>query len=185
MSPFPVPRQTLLKTPALLAERGFFLRAARQDDLAALVRLYADTRADELAGIPWPDEAKQAFLAQQFSLQHEHYLRHHPDAQFLVLEHDGVVQGRFYLEQAAPEHLVVDICLLSAWHGQGFGRALMLAALAEAAERGHGMGLHVLQTNPRARALYERLGFEICDETSTHQRMRWVPAPRGDTPSVS
>jgi len=39
------------------------------------------------------------------------------------------------------------------------------------------MWLHVLRSNPEAARLYERLGFEACGGTDTHQRLRWPAAP--------
>src|SRR5687768_9375430 len=109
-------------TPEFLGERGFLLRHAVDADIPRLKQLYADTRADEMAYIPWPELAKQGFLDEQFRLQHLHYLRQFPDADFLVIEHEGVVQGRYYLQRSAPEHLVIDICLMAGYRGRGLGR---------------------------------------------------------------
>jgi ribosomal protein S18 acetylase RimI-like enzyme len=52
------------------------------------------------------------------------------------------------------------ICVDRAARGQGVGTALIAAAAALAAERGYAhLRLDVIDTNLRARALYERLGF--------------------------
>lgn len=49
--------------------------------------------------------------------------------------------------------------------GQGHGRKLMAAVIDEVGERGvTALWLDVLKSNPRARALYERLGFEWVGE---------------------
>lgn len=176
LPPFPARDQPVADTPASLRDRGFRLRAARSDDLPALAALYADTRAAEMAGVPWPQVAKQGFLDQQFQLQHRHYVLHYADADFMVVEHEGRLCGRYYLQRTPPEHLVVDISLLAAWRGQGLGAAMIRASQAEAAALGRGVGLHVARNNPGARRLYERLGFEPCEGgTDTHQRMRWHP----------
>lgn len=177
LPPFPARDRPVADTPAYLLERGFRLRAARSDDLPALAALYADTRAEEMAGVPWPQVAKQGFLDQQFQLQHSHYVVHYADTDFMVVEHEGRLCGRYYLQRTPPEHLVVDISLLAAFRGRGLGAALIRATQAEAAALGCGVGLHVVRNNTGARRLYERLGFEACDGgTATHQRMRWLPA---------
>lgn len=174
LPPFPAASGAGPEPPALFAARGFTLRPATGDDLPRLQQVYADTRDEEMAGVPWPDEAKGRFLAQQFGLQHQHYLAHFPAADFLVIEHAGVVQGRYYLLRTAPDHLLIDISLVSAQRGRGLGRALIEASQAEARALGRGMGLHVLMSNGRARKLYESLGFVPCDGgTDTHLRMRW------------
>lgn len=71
---------------------------------------------------------------------------------------------------AAPTPLasnrhVLEICLLAvepARQGHGIGRALVDAAIAEARARGaRRLTLRVLETNSRARLLYEAAGFEV------------------------
>jgi ribosomal protein S18 acetylase RimI-like enzyme len=60
----------------------------------------------------------------------------------------------------ARQFLLDGLCVAPEARGQGVGRALIGAICAEAARRGHdAVRLDVVDTNPRARALYERLGF--------------------------
>ena len=61
--PFPAGRDVRLATPGFLRARGITLRPARDDDLPWLRTLYASTRTEELARVPWPDAAKRDFLA--------------------------------------------------------------------------------------------------------------------------
>ena len=177
-APFPQERSDRMQTPALLAERGFFLRWLRDDDLPWLRDLYATTRAEEMAPVPWPAIAKRAFLDQQFAHQHQHYIAHYADTDFLAIEHaeHGPI-GRYYLQSAAAAHLIVDISLFPAQRGSGIGGTLIRHSLAEAAALGRGMHLHVMRTNPAARRLYERLGFVVTDDTgASHIPMAWTPA---------
>jgi len=50
-------------------EHALALRPAGPEDIAFLFRVYASTRTEELAPVPWSDEQKRAFLAMQFDLQ--------------------------------------------------------------------------------------------------------------------
>jgi GNAT superfamily N-acetyltransferase len=163
-----------MQTPALLTGRGFSLRAAYDSDLPWLRDLYATTRAEEMAPVPWPEIAKRSFLDQQFGLQHQHYLVHFGDSDFLAVEHieHGPI-GRYYLQRSAPQHLLVDISLFPTLRGQGIGRTLIEASQRAAQALGCGMHLHVQQNNSAARRLYERLGFVIDGSEGNHQRMRW------------
>lgn len=179
---FPARLNANIKTPALLIERGFSLRHAIDDDIPDLRAVYADTRAEEMANVPWPLAAKQHFLDQQFDLQHQHYLRHYPEAEFLVIEYQKTVQGRYYLWRMAPEYLIVDICLLVERRGLGIGRALIEATQQEAEAVGLGMQLQVLEYNVRARKLYETLGFVITDSTDSHLQMRWPASEAATSP---
>lgn len=162
--------------PAALAARGYRLRHACDADLPQLRALYADTRADEMAGVPWPDLAKRGFLDQQFALQHQHYLREFGHADFLVIERAGQVRGRYYLLRAEQAHLIVDISLLAGERGQGLGRTLIEASQREAAGLGRGMVLNVSTANPRAQRLYGALGFVVSGGTDSHHRMQWRPS---------
>lgn len=175
LTPFPPARPCHLALPASLRGRGFGLRAATAADLPWLRLLYAGTREEELAPLPWPPEARRAFCDQQFTLQHEHYLRHYPDTEFLILALEAQPVGRLYLHHGRLEDVVVDISLLPAWRGQGLGTALLAAAQAQAATRGAALLLQVSRHNPRARALYERLGFEVgaTAASATHVTMQW------------
>lgn len=176
LPPFPAPTGAGPATPPALVARGFALRAAMPTDLPALRRLHADTRADEMACVPWPAGLKQSFLDQQFDLQHRHYINHYADADFLVLERAGEVVGRLYLQRRSPEHLVVDISLLGPLRGQGLGGALLAQAQADAAAAGCVLVLHVRRDNPAARRLYIRLGFLASGGSETHERLAWRPS---------
>ncbi len=56
--------------------------------------------------------------------------------------------------------LIDGLCVAPRARGQGVGSRLLAEAAALAAERAYGeMRLEVTDTNPRARALYQRLGF--------------------------
>lgn len=59
---------------------------------------------------------------------------------------------------------VFDILIEEPYRGRGYGRSVMLALEEEA--RKHGvtrMGLHVFGDNPRAQALYARIGYKVTD----------------------
>ncbi|MCB9522947.1 MAG: GNAT family N-acetyltransferase [Myxococcales bacterium] len=127
-------------------------------DGPTLQAIYASTRAEELAQVPWPTAQKQAFLAMQFHAQHTHYQRAFADAAFDLLEVEGAPIGRLYVHRRTDEIRVVDIALLPAWRGRGVGGALLAELITEAHGRGVPVKVHVERNNP-AQRLYARLGF--------------------------
>lgn len=161
-------------TPPFPTSHGLRLRPAGHADLTWLGRLYASTRAEEMAAVPWPNAMKDAFLADQFGLQHRHYVTHYADADFFVIEGEAGPVGRCYLQRAAPDHLLVDISLWPEERGQGIGTRLIRAAQDDAQSLGRGLHLHVLQHNVPARRLYERLGFVATGTQGVHHHMRWA-----------
>ena len=174
---FPAALRPPMALPPGLVAIGLGLRPARDADLPGLRSLYAQTRAAEMAAVPWPDTVKRAFLDDQFRLQHRHYVGHYAGADFQVLEHGRELVGRYYLLREAPAHLVVDISLFEAWRGRGIGAALLRASQDEARALGRGMHLHVVHDNLAARRLYERLGFALgpAPAEATHLPMHWSP----------
>ena len=70
--------------------------------------------------------------------------------------------------------LLDGLCVSDQARGQGVGTALLEAVVAEARQRGYrAVRLDVVDTNPRARALYERRGF-VLDRTAGIGPLRLV-----------
>lgn len=156
-------------------ERGVGFRRMREaDDLPFLFRLYASTREEELAPVPWTAEQKQAFLAQQFQAQHSHYMRYFPGSDWLIAEVSGTPVGRLYLDTRDGEIRIIDIALMPDQRRQGLGRAMLEDVLALAAAGGRSVSIHVEQFNPAMR-LYLRLGFVTSGEAGVYHLMRWSP----------
>lgn len=167
---------TWLDTPGL-AEAGLAVRAATDDDLPFLRALYAQSRAAELAAVPWPEQVRRAFCDSQFDLQHRHYVAHYIPAAFLLVLRQGEAVGRLYLHAAAREMRIIDVLLAAAVRGRGLGSALLrwvqAAAVCSGAEM---LSLHVATDNPAACRLYRRLGFLESGAQGGHLRMIWRPA---------
>ncbi|RAO74758.1 GNAT family N-acetyltransferase [Dyella jiangningensis] len=172
---FPSVRAAWLPAPQEALPSGLRWRNAHDADLPFLRQLYADSRAAELAAVSWPDTVRDAFLDSQFTLQHRHYTAYYQPADYLVIEYAGQPIGRLYLHCAEHEATVVDIALLDAWSGRGFGSALLRevqrAAVRDALDA---VVLHVDLRNHGARKLYERMHFVAEADTGTHLRMRWL-----------
>ncbi|MBB3609593.1 N-acetyltransferase [Rhizobium sp. BK602] len=167
------------------------LRPARLDDLSFLRELYRSFREDELVLIPWSREDKQAFLDQQFNLQHRYYIAAFPRTDFLIIEKDRTPIGRLYINLSADIWHIIDIGLLTEWRGQGLGSAI-LEAIQDAAmtEKSLGVILHVDRNNRRAYELYRALGFTVVETGDTHIRMEWrtralLPKPTREPSNIN
>ena len=156
----------------LTALAGISLRPATPSDEDFLLRVYAGTRADEMAAVPWTDEDKDAFVRMQFSAQDTHYRTHRPNADFLVIERKGEPIGRLYLDRRADEIRIVDIALLPEFRGAGIGRALVEQVMDEARAAGKPVRMYVERFNP-VLALYTRLGFNAISDEGVHYLMEY------------
>ncbi|GLQ45165.1 N-acetyltransferase [Dyella lipolytica] len=156
---------------------GLRLRAARDDDLPYLRKLYGTVRAAELAQVDWPDGFKQTFLDSQFALQHSHYVTHYASTDFWIVEHDGRTVGRYYLLRGLPYYRIIDIAMEPDWRGRGVGSALLDWTQAQVRQTGAaGIDLHVYEHNHSAHRLYVRHGFADVARENTYISMRWTNA---------
>jgi len=157
---------------AIRGGRSVALRPATSDDEPFLARVYAATRAAELANVSWTDEEKAAFVQMQFAAQSQYYREHYPDTSFDVIVLDGQPVGRLYVARWSDEIRIVDIALLPAYCNRGLGTTLVRALQAEAAASRKPLRIHVERFNPALR-LYERLGFSPIADRGVYLFMAW------------
>ena len=80
----------------------------------------------------------------------------------LVLDHAGSIVGWAFLANMNTDTLLFGIGIAETYRGRGFGRRLMQGLIDEALRRGKKhIELTVVQTNIRARKLYENFGFKV------------------------
>ena len=150
------------------------LRPTGPDDSEFLLHVYASTRSEELASVPWSPEQKDAFLRQQFHAQSVDWSQNYPKADWSIVEVDGVPAGRLYVDWGEAEIRLVDIALLPEFRRGGIGTALIGRLFVEADARRLPVTIHVEIFNP-ARALYERLGFVAREERGMYLFMERRP----------
>lgn len=150
------------------------LRPAGPEDEPFLRRVYASSREDEMAVIPWSQAEKAAFLDQQFSAQHKYYHENYSDASWDIILVDGQPAGRLYVSRWPEDIRIIDIALLPEYRGRGVGTHLLRALLEEGGASGRKVSIHVELYNP-ARRLYDRLGFQPASEHGVYVLMEWRP----------
>jgi ribosomal protein S18 acetylase RimI-like enzyme len=150
------------------------LRPVRPEDREFLLSVYASTRTDELAMVPWGQAEKAAFLRQQFDAQTAYWDEQYPDAERSIVEMDGQPAGRLYVQRWPKETRLIDIALLPAFRRRGAATELIQRLFSEASERHVPVTIHVEIFNP-ARALYDRLGFVSKGERGMYMLMEWRP----------
>ncbi|HBB87037.1 MAG TPA: GNAT family N-acetyltransferase [Blastocatellia bacterium] len=148
------------------------LRDTVAEDESFLFELYASTRAEEMALVPWNDEQRKAFLTMQFSAQDSYYRERFSDAGFSVILRDDLPVGRFYVLRDKDEIRILDITILPASRSNGIGTALLSELLTEAMESRKPVRIHVETFNPSVR-LFERLGFKSIAEEGFNFLMEW------------
>ena len=151
------------------------LRPVRSSDRDFLLAVYASTREEELAPVPWTNAEKAAFIEQQFEAQDAYYRQHYAGATFEVIEADGAPVGRLYVARWKDEIRIMDIAVLPEHRGNGVGSSLLRDLLDEADAAGKSVTIHVERLNPALR-LYERLGFSVAEDKGVYLFLERPPA---------
>jgi ribosomal protein S18 acetylase RimI-like enzyme len=157
------------------ADSQVSLRIITPDDESFVREVYASTRDAEMAIVDWDDATKAAFIDQQFRAQSVHYGTNYPDGRFDLVLVDGEPIGRLYVQRTAEQVMLLDIAILAAHRNRGVGTRLVRELMAEAAQSGRPLRLHVEMFNHGARRLYDRLGFVPVEERGLYVLMEWIP----------
>jgi len=141
------------------------IRAARREDLQAIVRLLADDKlgqSRETCSEPLPDAYTDAFAA----------IDRDPENALIVAEDAGAIIG--VLQLTFIPHLtytggiraqIEGVRIDSAYRGRGVGRTLLEWAIARSREHGcHLVQLTADKQRPDAHRFYESLGFKASHE---------------------
>lgn len=148
------------------------IRRAKAEDEPFLEAVYADTRREELAPFGWRREQEDAFFKMQFQMQSRAYQMQFPDADYYIIELDGAPVGRMIVLRGEREIRLVDVSLLTEFRNRGIGGVLLEQLKAETGSN-RVLSLRVLKTNTGAKRLYEKLDFQVVDETDLHFTMQW------------
>ncbi|MGB8507430.1 MAG: GNAT family N-acetyltransferase [Pyrinomonadaceae bacterium] len=149
------------------------LRPVGPDDEAFLFELYASTRQKELELVEWSEEVRARFLRQQFDAQRAHYAAAYPNAVHSIILRDNRPAGRIWIERNAGEIRILDMTIHAADRGAGIGSHLLREAMREARQTALPLRHSVEKNNLDAMRLYNRLGFLIVSEIPTHYFMEY------------
>lgn len=153
------------------------LRTVRPDDEEFVYTIYASTRAEEMALVPWTEEQRELFLRTQFAAQQQHYQGHYPEASHQLILFDQRPVGRFYVDRNGQEIRILDITILPENRGRGIGAPLIRRLINEAAVTGRRLTIYVESYN-RSLTLFERLGFVPIEESGVHLLLEWRAGSR-------
>ena len=138
------------------------LRPAVPEDLDFLTHVFlVALRAPiEAARRRWDEERERAQFQHQLNL---------PGTQVIAV---GTEKVGFVT--AIPTGGAIDLhtlCIHPAYQSRGIGSMVTQGIVKSAVAAGRTVTLSVLKTNPRAQALYERLGFSVVRKSEHHAHM--------------
>jgi len=108
----------------------------------------------------WNEERQQQLFRENFETER---------AKIIVFE--GEDAGFLDVAERETETVLISMRLLPKFQNKGIGTKIIQNVLNESHRKNKTVRLQVLKIN-RAKTLYNRLGFEVYDETETHFLMR-------------
>jgi ribosomal protein S18 acetylase RimI-like enzyme len=147
------------------------LRTATRDDIPVLADVIANVRAQADPSIN-VDECRAGTITDLGSW----FGTDEPESILSVIEFNGTDVGRFRVVRFPDRIFLGGIQIHPEFQGKGIGTHLVTALIEESRSVGKPLDLNVDQTNIRARALYERLGFKRQGESEEDIQMRFDPA---------
>ncbi len=150
------------------------LRDVSPNDANFLFAVYAGTRAEEMALVPWTEEQRLGFLRMQFEAQQAHYHEQFPTAEYKVILAEGEPVGRLYIARDAELIQILDIAVLPERRRQGVGSALVRELIGEAESSGKCIRVYV--DSASSLSLFERLGFTKVEEVGLNLLLEWSAA---------
>lgn len=136
-------------------------RPAARSDFEFLYRLHVSTMREYVSATwGWDDALQERMFRDRFDPSH-----------IEVIEHQATPVGMWSVDESGDAVSVLNIQIEPAYQRLGIATAMLRTLVARASGTGRAVSLSVLKVNP-ARGLYERLGFAVVAETSTHFLMR-------------
>lgn len=144
-------------------EPPYSLRPVRPDDHAWLLRLHHAAMREVVERVwGWDDALQDGYF--------QSYIERSSTA--LIVQAQRLDVGLFDVEPREGALFLSEIWIAPDHQGQGLGTQLVIDLQHRARAERLDVTLQVLKLNDRAQSLYERLGFEVVSETSTHRQMR-------------
>lgn len=154
---------------------GVALRPEQPADEPFVFRLFAGGRPDLdwITGVG--KDRKGELLVRQFRCEQEQLRKDYPDAEYSIILLVGNPAGRLYFHRGEKEYRILVVTLAPEYRGRGIGGNLIKNILREASAAGKPVRLQVAWYNHHARALYERMGFRVAEDTGVFCEMQWLP----------
>jgi ribosomal protein S18 acetylase RimI-like enzyme len=159
------------------------LRPVAPEDEEFLLRVYAASRADEMARVPWDEEQKRAFVRSQFEAQYAQYQERFPDAEYNVVLYRERPVGRLWIGRTAEQIRLLDIAILPEFQNQGIGATLLRTLVAESEQTGLPLRHMVFKLNTAALRFYHQFGFSQIDDVGAYIHMERRPASSAASPA--
>lgn len=146
-----------------------------ESDAMFLMELYASTRSQEMAIVPWSGDQKRAFLKMQFEAQDRFYRERYPNASFEIIKLDDRPVGRLYHAELTDEIRIIDLAFLP----EHFDKNIFIKLLERILQKGERAGKPVkiyLEASDPIIEIFADHGFQKIDQLGIYFLWQYQPA---------
>jgi RimJ/RimL family protein N-acetyltransferase len=148
------------------------LRPVTPEDESLLFAIYCSGRAQEMAGVPWTDDQKEAFLRLQFNSQTNYYRDYYSGSEHSIVLFNDIEVGRVQVVEDEGQLHILDITILTEYRGQGIGTPIIKKIMDRGATSNLPVIIYVETFSPSA-SLFRRLGFIVKEDDNVNFLFEW------------
>ena len=151
------------------------LRPVTTDDADFLYAIFRETHVSDYEALSLPPDQLETILEMQFRAQESDYSFRHPEAVHEIIEFQGADVGQWMWADGTDHLTYIDISISKRARNQGIATKVTKMLLKMAAQKGLQIHGHVARNNPKAIALWHRLGFKTVGSNQTHLAIEFTP----------
>lgn len=148
------------------------LRPRRDDEEDFWREVFYDVTRSYFQLLNLPENDLNNLLEFQFQAQSIDYKHNYPQAANDIILYKNERAGRVILTTERNDLLLVDIAILSEFRNRGIGTKILEWLFEQSRETKMPVSFCVEKMNPAFR-LYDRLGFKIVADLTSHFQMEW------------
>jgi len=158
-------------------------RPVTDKDTSILYELFRETHESDYVDLSLPIDQLKTILEMQFQAQKSDYSFRYPEANHEIIERHASAAGQWMWTEG-PDYLTfIDITISKKFRNQGIASRVIKKLLYLAGQKGLPVVGHVALNNPKAIALWHRLGFRTVGSNQTHLAIEFTPDhPSDPTP---
>ena len=144
------------------------LRPVTDEDTPFLYELFCEVHKSDYETLSLPADQLATILEMQFQAQRSDYSFRHPEAIHEIIEFQGAAAGQWMWAEGSDHVTFIDISMSMKFRNQGIASQTAKKLLRYSALKGLPVIGHVARNNPKAIALWRRLGFQTVGSNQTH-----------------
>lgn len=107
------------------------------------------------------------------SFQLDYHRKQFNPARVNILIDNNHAAGFIAVNETERTIFIENILIDTAFQGKGIGTQVLMDLMEKAFRQNKNIELQVLRVNERAKKFYDRLGFEVVEETDLHYKMSY------------